>query len=350
MRSLISDRKRLVRSALVGALVGIGYGCAEYSIKLDTIDEQEFLPLLVRATIASALIITSVEMFEICFRSRFARKRFGYLVLVRTIAYVLIISVWLFIMNALWYSMNARGPVGVQLYDYVRGNMFLINLVTIISVVAVLVGLGAINSLHRKGELVNFILGRYHQPREVQRVFCFIDLKDSTQIAERLGNFRYARFLQDYYADLTPALRSSQAQVYQYIGDEIVLSWSFDDLKEQLPVKCYFHLREIFQQLRPRYEDKYGIFPEFRAGIHGGQVIVTWVGELKKEIVYIGDHVNTAARIREDCKRLGKEVLISDEILHEMPELQNIRATFVEETIPRGKAQAVRLFSLEKVT
>jgi adenylate cyclase len=63
--------------------------------------------------------------------------------------------------------------------------------------------------------------------RRVKRIFLFIDLKSSTSIAESLGNLRYSEFLIDYYDDMTDAILMSKAEIYQYIGDEIVLTWSF---------------------------------------------------------------------------------------------------------------------------
>ncbi|MCK5207613.1 MAG: adenylate/guanylate cyclase domain-containing protein, partial [Cyclobacteriaceae bacterium] len=98
---------------------------------------------------------------------------------------------------------------------------------------------------------------------------------------------------------------------------------------------------------KAKYIAKYGVYPEFKAGLHGGKVIVTWVGELKKEITYLGDVVNTTARIQEDCKRLDKDFLISEELLNRISELGNVKASFVEETIPRGREESVRLYSLE---
>jgi len=211
----------------------------------------------------------------------------------------------------------------------------------------VLTGLGQINSLHRKGELINFILGKYHTPREVGRIFCFIDLKSSTTIAEKLGHFRFAMFLKDYYSDITEALRKTDAQIYQYVGDEIVLSWSYENgLRNNNLIECFFQMKKIITSMKQKYINKYGFYPEFKAGMHGGQVIVTWVGEIKKEIVYIGDVLNTAARIQEDCKRLGKDFLISEDLLNRIDRLDKINASFVEETIPRGKENKIRLYSL----
>ena len=82
--------------------------------------------------------------------------------------------------------------------------------------------------------------------REVDRIFCFIDLKDSTSIAEKLGHLQFAMFLRDYYSDISEALRRTAAQIYQYVGDEIVLSWSFaDGLKDNNLINCVFQMKKI---------------------------------------------------------------------------------------------------------
>jgi adenylate cyclase len=269
--------------------------------------------------------------------------------LIKSFSYTLIITLWLLIMNGIWMAITQEGSVFKNLLShYIRGEVYLINLATIGLGAIVLTGLGQINSLHRRGELINFILGKYHTPREVGRIFCFIDLKGSTSIAEKLGHFRFAMFLKDYYSDITEALRKTDAQIYQYVGDEIVLSWSYKNgLRNNNLIECFFQMKEIITGMKQKYLNKYGFYPEFKAGMHGGQVIVTWVGEMKKEIVYIGDVLNTAARIQEDCKRLEKDFLISEDLLNKIDNLDKINASFVEETIPRGKENKIRLYSLD---
>ena len=105
-------------------------------------------------------------------------------------------------------------------------------------------------------------------------------------------------------------------------------------------------MREEIEKLHFRYLSKYGVVPEARAGLHGGNVVITWVGELKKEIVYIGDIVNTTARIVERCKKTGQDMLISEALLGKFPTDSSFETSFIEETIPRGKARKVRLHSI----
>ena len=59
---------------------------------------------------------------------------------------------------------------------------------------------------------------------------------------------------------------------------------------------------------------KYGCQPFFKAGMHSGMVTVTEVGIYKKEIAYHEDTINTAARLQEQCNRLGQELILSKQL------------------------------------
>jgi adenylate cyclase len=349
MGKLSNERKKILNYVISGVAGGAIYGCIEYFTKLSTEEPEIFFPLLLRTVSVGILVFGSAAIFEIWSQSWFAKKPFIYLLIARSIIYTLIISLSLLVVNAVWFIARQDVSLGEELKQYFRGGMYWINLSTIFLLVLVAVALGQINTLHKKGELLNFVMGRYHRPREVERIFCFIDLKNSTTIAEKLGHLRFAMFLKDYYSDISDGLRRTAAQVYQYVGDEIVLSWSYPDgLKDNNLIHCVFEMKKILEGARQKYLNRYGMFPEFRAGLHGGKVIVTWVGELKKEIVYVGDILNTTSRIQEDCKRLQKDFLVSEDLLKYIHSLGATRATFIEETVPRGRAKPIKLYSLEE--
>ncbi len=351
LKIITSESNNIRNYLMAGAIVGVLFAFLEYIVKIKVGDEPELLiPLIIRAAITGMLIMGSVAIFEILFKARFRKKRFFYLVLVRSVFYTVLIIFWLFVVNGIWFAIHEEVPFYVELINYMYDEMFVINITSVFLVIIIGIGLGQINSLHRKGELLKFVLGKYHTPREVELVFCFIDLKGSTTIAEKLGHLKFAMFLKDYYSDITEALRKTNAQIYQYVGDEITLSWTYKSgLKNNNMINCFFEMKQVINVLKPKYIKKYGVFPEFKAGLHGGHVIVTWVGEMKKEIVYVGDVMNTTARIQEDCKRLAKDFLISESLLNRIDDLENIKATFVEDTVLRGKKEHVKLFSLEQV-
>src|SRR3546814_12401672 len=58
----------------------------------------------------------------------------------------------------------------------------------------------------------------------------------------------------------------------------------------------------------PLYQQEFGLVPGFRAGLHGGSIVAGECGDDKREIVYFGDTINTAARIQEIGRAcVGKE-------------------------------------------
>ncbi|MCP4551484.1 MAG: adenylate/guanylate cyclase domain-containing protein [Bacteroidetes bacterium] len=322
----------------------------EYFIRINTNDPQQFIPLFIRSHLATIFLAISVAVFEKHFKKIAAQRTFLFLVLIRSISLMLIISFWLFVMNGIWIGYHDQKAFWEGIIQYWSDNIYIINLVSIFIVLTILIGISQITYLFRKGEFFNFIIGRYHRPKEIERIFCFIDLTASTTIAEKLEHYQFGNFLKDYYADITLALKQTKAEIYLYVGDEIILSWTYKNaLKDNNMLRCFFLMRDIIQQLKPKYLDRYGFIPEFKSGMHGGKVIVTWVGELKKEIVYLGDVLNTTSRIQEDCKRLDKDFLISKDILDHIKDLDGFEATFVEETIPRGKEKAIKLFSIKRI-
>ena len=81
-----------------------------------------------------------------------------------------------------------------------------------------------VNQLMGRGVLVGLIAGRYHRPREEDRIFLFIDLEGSTTLAEQLGNIRYHALLRRFIADITPPVIRNGGEIDRYVGDQIILT------------------------------------------------------------------------------------------------------------------------------
>jgi len=331
-----------------GFLIGVLYAFGEYFARIDSDDPQFLIPLILRTTFTATIISGTMGLFELSIKEYLFNKPFIYLVLVKAIAYTIIISFYLLISNAIWSSIENDISIFSGLQDYLSGKSFWINMITIFPLTLIFTGLRQIDNLHRKSELTNYILGKYNKPREITRIFCFIDLVGSTSIAEKLGHYKYGLFLKDYYYDITEAIKNTKAEIYQYVGDEIVLNWPSDiGLKNNNVIRCYFMMKELIENKKEKYLYKYGFFPRFKAGTHGGPITVTWVGDIKKEIIYIGDVVNTTARIQELCKNSDHEFLISEDVISALEDLKDFEKLFVEEFIPRGKEKKVKIFSIK---
>ena len=103
-----------------------------------------------------------------------------------------------------------------------------------------LVLLRQINLMLGEKNLRKFLMGKFYQPREEERIFMFLDLRSSTTIAEKLGHEKYSRLMQDCFNDLGVVIEND-AEIYQYVGDEAVLTWSMEGgLKDQNCIRAFF--------------------------------------------------------------------------------------------------------------
>jgi len=197
-----------------------------------------------------------------------------------------------------------------------------------------------------KGNLWLYLIGRFYKPREEDRIFMFLDLKSSTTIAEKIGHYKFSQLIQDCFSDLSVVERFD-AQVYQYVGDEVVLTWpAAKGLKNKRFLKAFFAFQSKLRSKNKYYKKKYGIVPEFKAGVNMGMCTVTEVGELKREICYHGDTLNTAARIEALCNEYEAELMISESLYDE---IKNGLVYKFEETGQlelKGKVNKVRVYKV----
>ena len=164
------------------------------------------------------------------------------------------------------------------------------------------------------GALAQILLGRYVRPRHEHRSFLFIDLVDSTAIAERLGPLRFAEFKNEFFHDMAEPVLDSRGQIVQYVGDEVLITWPVGRRGRDVAadgVRCFFDLHRRISERAAIYEERYGVVPSFRAGFHAGPVVVSQLGDIKREIAFSGDAVNTASRIQGLCKELGQTFIAS---------------------------------------
>ena len=170
-----------------------------------------------------------------------------------------------------------------------------------------------VNDKFGPGILKKFIMGQYHQPRTEDRIFLFLDMKSSTTIAEKIGNQRYFRLLHDVFSDIADSILDYNGEIYQYVGDEVVISWPLTSgLADHNALMCFADIRSRLADLAPYYELTYGVVPTFKAGLHHGSVTAGELGSIKRDIVYSGDVLNTTARIQELCNHFGVDFLVSD--------------------------------------
>jgi adenylate cyclase len=161
------------------------------------------------------------------------------------------------------------------------------------------------------GVFWDILIGRYIRPKSEVRIIMFMDLVDSTPIAEQLDSKTYFSFIRDFIYYVSTALLEYNGRIYQYVGDEIVVSWLKKDRNVDKCIKALVLSSRLLHRNSGYFMKRYGFVPEFKAGIHVGQVTVGEIGIIKKDIAISGDTMNTTARIRTACSELNVKYLIS---------------------------------------
>jgi adenylate cyclase len=203
-----------------------------------------------------------------------------------------------------------------------------------------------VNEKYSKGVFINIMMGRYLQPREEERIIMFLDLTDSTPIAEKLGHKEYFKFIRDFIFYVSEGMIMHGGRIYQYVGDEIVIWWPASPKNARKAVSALLSARKELNKSSEKFRRKYGMVPEYKAGIHTGIVTVGQVGVIKKDLVMSGDAINTAARIRSACTETNNKYLISPE-MNALLDLKDWQTESIGVVDLKGKNKDVELFALK---
>jgi adenylate cyclase len=210
-----------------------------------------------------------------------------------------------------------------------------------------------INQMNKKfgpGILLPMMLGRFRNPNEEYRVFMFLDLKESTPLAEKLGHVRYSKLIRDFFMDINSVVKKHFAEIYQYVGDEIVISWSYSiAFDNENCLKFFFACEDKINVKSQLYMKKYGVIPQFRAGLHCGVVTLVEVGDIKRDLAYHGDAINVASRVQSLSSDLNRSFLISKDIKSVLDE-SNSKYILIPLGLKaiRGKKEPIEIFGVEQ--
>jgi adenylate cyclase len=197
--------------------------------------------------------------------------------------------------------------------------------------------------------LIGALFGTYHQPLEEDRTFIFIDLKSSTALAEKLGHVQYSLFINRCFQILTHCIYEYSTSLYQFVGDEAVLSWKTSRAKKNVaPVLLYYAFTDALEKEKEHFIKQFGETPHFKAAVHAGLVSVMKIRSTKMDIVYHGDVLNTCARIMGESSRLKKDLLVSSTVAEWMEKAPGYSVAFVQSLTLRGKGSETAIYEVQQ--
>lgn len=167
--------------------------------------------------------------------------------------------------------------------------------------------------------LRGLIFGTYRKPIKESRFVMFLDIAGSTGIAEKLGDIGFHAFLNDFFCDISATILNCRGEIYKYVGDEIIITWKErTGIKNQYPLAVFFEIDTKIKSRATYYQNRYGLIPLYRAGLHFGSLVAGEMGLHKQEIAFTGDVMNTTSRIQSECRVLGERFLVSSNALEKL--------------------------------
>lgn len=154
---------------------------------------------------------------------------------------------------------------------------------------------------------------------EKRLAIMFADIRNFTQFSETHVPYDVIHLLNRYYYRIGKIIRAYGGHIDNYIGDGIMAIFGADDPNDAAycAVKAGLEMLETVTQMRPYVQAIHNWELRIGIGIHYGMVVVGNVGSRERQHeTAIGDAVNFAARIEQQNKSIGSELLISQETLN----------------------------------
>ena len=316
-------------------------------------ENYNFFRTLISSVIACFIGAIILGLFEVFLFTKLLRKQpLGINLLIKTTVYVIFIFIITSLVVLYLYSYEVAQPIFSSVvftyYVTVYLSRRMVMMIVFWGITCMLAFfILHINEKFGQGVLINFLLGKYHRPKEDIRIFMFMDLKSSTTYAEKLGHIKYSQLIQDCFYDLTDIVLTYDAKIYQYVGDEVVLTWDINNgTNQENCLRTFFAYDDLLQSKSTYYKNKYGVVPEFKAGLNLGPVTIAEVGEIKKELAYHGDVLNTASRIQSTCNDYQKKLLVSEQIKTHFEKQTTYGFEFLGDVVLKGKTEPVNIYAI----
>jgi adenylate cyclase len=194
---------------------------------------------------------------------------------------------------------------------------------------------------------LHLVAGLYHAPREEERFVLFVDVAGSTGAAERLGNLRSHTMLDRVFRVATGPVLDFGGEIDQYVGDEMIVTWpAARGATDGRALRCFLAMREALAKASGGFEREFGRAPQVRGSLHFGPVVVGEIGDTRRDIVFHGDVMNTAARLEEASRTISGGFVVSRSAHERLGQVETIDLESLGAFNPRGRLQPIEIFGL----
>ena len=317
---------------------------------------EEVYPFIVGA-IVGLLMGAFISLFELwVFTSGIKKLRFSVLLTLRTLLYLVLVTFIIFnttvVVRMIRFNLSynevlaSSDPEQGIVYYLTQGDFY----TAVIFTLAFAFFINFTRMMSRKigqGMLLSFISGTYYAPVSQSRIIMFLHIDNSNKISEKLGPYKFHQFLKNFFYDITPPIVQHQGIIYEYIEDLIVISWSMEKgTRDANCIRVFFNIIETLKTLNEKYFEEYGFIPKINAGLHCGSVVRAEIGDIKTQIVFHGDVMNTCARVLDETKNYEGNLLITKDVFETLDLPLLYQAQSIGLLKLRGKQTQTELFAI----
>ncbi len=351
-KSVLSFYLQMILAWIIAIMLYIflrsyGVGSEGIDSPIRELEPRQLLLMIILIGAFAGVVYGSIELlFD---RPFFQRRSYIRIIMGKLILFFIAVKIMMAIAILVTQVFTNAALEPGEIAQILRSKIYWVVFVYFLVVAGIISFVRMVSQKFGPGILWKMFIGKYRNPREELRVFMFLDLRSSTTIAEKLGHIKFSRLIQDCFADLTPVIKKHAVEIYQYVGDEAVMSWPVESgLEDNHCIHCYFDYMEVLASKSDHYEKTYGLRPFFKAGVHLGKVIVAEVGLIKREIAYHGDVLNTTARIQGMCNAYQEQLLVSDHLVQSLYPDDLLQSKRMGEELLKGKKTAVTVHAVSR--
>ncbi len=172
----------------------------------------------------------------------------------------------------------------------------------------------------------------------------FSDIRGFTTISESMSSEKVFKFLNFYFKNMVPYIDKNHGFVDKFIGDAIMAL--FPESAEDA-LKAAITMKKVIKKINKHnsYFEKNPI--NAGTGLHHGLLTLGLIGWTTRiESTAIGDTVNLASRIENATKMYNVNIIISDTVKKELPQINNYHFREIDTVRVKGKDNFIVLYEV----
>lgn len=172
----------------------------------------------------------------------------------------------------------------------------------------------------------------------------FTDIRSFTKISEQLSPQENFDFINGFLNGIVPVIRKHKGVIDKYIGDTVMAL--FPDGPENA-LHAALEFEKALIPFNKTQEQKGNPPVKIGTGIHTGQMILGTIGNQERlDTTVISDAVNIASRVEGLTKFYKAPVIITEEVILNLPEYHPFQYRFLDFVKVKGKSKTQSIFEL----